>query len=187
MNEGQCEIPRELNPYKLIKKGLFEAVMGEAHQYLVAGILMRLGFYISLFPVRTGTYDIIVVGYRKPGGKQVLIRTQVRTLDKKGNLKLVGGRRAGKGMIPLELYKKGYKYTTKHNDLIIGIDREKLTLYFVPTKLTQKLGKSMGKKLLKLFKNRYEFLRNWNEEYFANFKELMLKTIGQKIKKLKQS
>lgn len=174
-NSSSSSFPSELNPKKLIKKGLFEALLGEAHQYLVAGILMRLGFLVSMFPVRTGTYDLIVVGYRRPGGKRVLIRTQVRTLDKKGNLKLMGGRRAGRGMIVLEPYKKGYKYTTEHNDLIIGVDRYTLSLYFVPTELTEQLGQSMGKKLLAPFKNQYEVLLNWNKKYFSKLAKLILK------------
>lgn len=155
-----------------MKRGSFEALLGEAHQYLVSGILMRLGFQVSMFPVRGGTYDLIVVGFDNPDSrKQVLIRTQVRTLTKQKNLSLLGGRRAGRGMVPLEPYKKGYRYTPEHNDLIIGVDRDNLDLYFVPTKLTLTWGRQAGKARLTPFKNRFDLLLNWNDAFLTQLSQ----------------
>lgn len=43
-------------------EGRFAALSGEAHQYLVTGNLMRLGFHMSVITVRAGTYDLIIPG-----------------------------------------------------------------------------------------------------------------------------
>lgn len=152
-----------------MERGSFAALLGEAHQYLVSGALMRLGFLVSLFPVRGGTYDIIVVAYedfQKAPHKRALVRTQVKTLSNNGSLSLVGGRRAGRGMEHRGTdYLKGYKYTTEHNDLIVGVDRNTLDFYFVPTQMTAKWGPAVSRRRLAPLRNRIEVLLNWNSVY----------------------
>ena len=44
-------------------EGFFASMLGEAHQHIIAGILLRLGFAIAAAPIRTGTYDLIVTAY----------------------------------------------------------------------------------------------------------------------------
>ncbi len=162
--------PRNINVTNL-NRGLFAALMGEAHQYLVAGVLLRLGFYVALFPVRGLPYDLIIVAYRDKKAAPddfVLIRAQVRTLSRRGTLSLTGGRRAGRGMITLEPYRRGYRYTTHHNDLIIAVDRCTLDLYFIPTRLTTEWPDSVSVKRFKPLRNRYHVLLQWNDKYLSN-------------------
>ncbi len=45
---------------------------------------------------------------------------------------------------------KGYKYTPKHNDLIIGVDRATLDLYLVPTRYIDRWGNSVSKQKLQV-------------------------------------
>ena len=62
-------------------EGFFKSMLGEAHQHIIAGILLRLGFAIAAAPVRTGAYDLIVTAYfdrdRQPE-KEILLRAQCR-------------------------------------------------------------------------------------------------------------
>jgi len=148
-------------------KGAFAALLGEAHQYLVTGILMRLGFLVSVITVRGGTYDLIIPAYEdfaKDKEKTVLIRAQVRTI--KESLRFIGGVRAGVNRIYLPEV-KGYKYTPKHNDLIIGVDKATLDIYLVPTRYIGRWGKSVSKRKLQALKNNFEILLNWNDVFLA--------------------
>lgn len=143
-------------------KGKFEALLGDAHQFIVAGILIRLGFIVSLVAAKGEPYDLIVFAYEKPGGKEIPLRCQVRA-SRKG-VKFIAGTRGGVDRI----YKPGvkkYKYTTEHNDLIIGVDMENLDLYLVPTKFISEWGESRSFSKLQPLKNNWEILLNWNEEY----------------------
>ncbi|MEM2936558.1 MAG: hypothetical protein QW231_05220, partial [Candidatus Bathyarchaeia archaeon] len=51
-------------------KGKFEALLGDAHQYIIAGILIRLGFIVSMVAVKGEPYDLLVYVFEKPGGKE---------------------------------------------------------------------------------------------------------------------
>ena len=108
-----------------LDKGRYAASLGDAHQYLVIGILMRLGFQVAHVTDRGLPYDIVIRAFKKKGGETTLIRCQVRTL-RKGKISFISGTRAG---VDRE-YKSGvkqYKFTTEHNDLLIGVDPETLT------------------------------------------------------------
>lgn len=146
-------------------KGAFAALLGEAHEYLVTGILMRLGFFVSVITVRGGTYDLIIPAYEcfdRDRSRRVLIRAQVRTV--KDSLRFIGGVRAGvdRRYIPGV---KEYKYTEEHNDLIIGVDEATLDIYLVPTRYIKKWGKSVTKSKLQPLKNNFDVLLNWNDEF----------------------
>lgn len=156
-------------------KGSFAALLGEAHQYLVTGILMRLGFLVSVITVRAGTFDLIIPAYENfeiEKEKNILLRAQVKTI--KNSLRFIGGTRAGvdRKYIPGV---KEYKYTTKHNDLIIGVDPKLLDLYFVPTRFIDIWGKSVSKNKLKPLKNNIYILLNWNDQYLNNLKDILTK------------
>lgn len=152
-------------------EGAFAALLGEAHQYLVTGILMRLGFLVSVITVRGGTFDLIIPAYEnfaKDKERTVLIRSQVRTI--KQSLRFIGGLRAGTDRIYLPEV-KGYKYTPKHNDLIIGVDRATLDLYLVPTRYIGRWGNSVSKGKLQALKNNFEILLNWNDKFLSQLEK----------------
>lgn len=174
MDEVFPPILKELN---IVNRdpGAFAALLGEAHQYLVTGILMRLGFLVSVITVRAGTYDIIIPAFEDFGRhpeKTVLIRAQVKTIKK--SLRFTGGTRAGVDRIYI-YGKKEYKYTTEHNDLIIGVDPETLDLYFVPTRFIARWGKSVSKGKLEPLRNNVNVLLNWNEDFLQELEELLPK------------
>lgn len=143
-------------------KGKYEAVLGDAHQFIVAGILMRLGFIVSLVALKGEPFDLIVYAFEKPGGKVIPLRCQVRASHK--SLKFTAGTRGGVDRIYKPDIKK-YKYTTEHNDLLIGVNVDTLDLYLVPTKFIANWGESRAFSKLEPLKNNWEILLNWNEEY----------------------
>ncbi len=151
-----------------LEKGRFNALLGEAHQHIIAGLLMRAGFFVAAAPVRTEPYDLIVIAYRDHKNRpeeKVLLRAQCRTISKGKSLRLVGGVRAGIDREYRHPSPKEYKYTEKHNDLIIAIDEDDFALYIVPTRLTREWGKSVSIARLKPFRNRFDLLLNWRDEY----------------------
>lgn len=142
-------------------------MLGEAHQYLVTGLLMRLGFLVSVITVRGGTFDLIIPAYEnftQDREKVALVRAQVRTI--KQSLRFTGGVRAGVDRIYLPEV-KGYKYTPRHNDLIIGVDQSILDLYLVPTRYIERWGNSVSKSKLQPLKNNWQILLNWNDDFLA--------------------
>ena len=143
-----------------LEEGRYAALLGDAHQYLVIGILMRLGFQVAHVTDRGLPYDIVVRAFTRPGGKPVFLRCQIRTI-RKGRISFIAGIRAGvdRKYIPGV---KEYKFTTEHNDLIIGVDFETLDLYLIPTCFIEKWGKSRAVSKLQPLKNNFEILLNWN-------------------------
>jgi hypothetical protein len=149
-------------------KGLFSAMLGEAHQHIIAGLLLKAGFAVAAAPVRTGAYDLIVTAYRDRKNQpnaQVLLRAQCRTVVK--SLKLIGGTRGGVDRRYVRPSPKEYKYIEQHNDLIIGIDKE-LDLYIVPTRFTLQWGKSVSVSRIEPLKWRFDLLLNWRDDYLNN-------------------
>ena len=152
-----------------LDKGRYAASLGDAHQYLVIGILMRLGFQVAHVTDRGLPYDIVIRAFKKKGGETVLIRCQVRTI-RKGRISFIAGTRAG---VDRE-YKSGvkeYKFTTEHNDLLIGVDPETLDLYLIPTLLTEEWGKGRAVSKLKPLKNNWDILLNWNDEFLRKLQK----------------
>ena len=145
-------------------KGKFEAVLGDAHQFIVAGILMRLGFNVSLVALKGEPFDLVVFAYEKPQGKEIPLRCQVRASHK--SVKFTAGTRGGVDCIYKPNVKK-YKYTTEHNDLIIGVDIETLDLYLVPTRFIADWGESRAFSKLQPLKNNWNILLNWNDEFLS--------------------
>lgn len=102
-----------------LEKGKISANLGDAHEHIVAGILIRLGFDVGIVDVHGTPYDLMIVGFERPEGKKIVLRAQVKTASK--NVSFIGGIRAGVD----RTYKSGvkeYKYGAEHSDLILSID-----------------------------------------------------------------
>lgn len=140
------------------------ALLGDAHEMIVAGLLTRLGFEVGLICAKGAPYDLWVIGYEKPEGERKPLRVQVRTISKGGSIKFIGGVRGGVD----RYYRAGvkeYKYTEKDQDLIIGVHVDTLDLYLVPTRFISKWGKSRTIRKLQPLKNNWDTLLNWNDEF----------------------
>jgi hypothetical protein len=138
------------------------APLGDAHELLVRSIMMRLGFEVGKVDLSSGAYDAIVAGMDGPGGKKIFLRIQVKTIT--DSLPLIGGVRAGVD----RTYKSGvkaYKYSTEHSDLIFGIDKKSLDIYVVPTIFCSLWKTSVSKNRIKILKNNWDILLNWNKKY----------------------
>jgi hypothetical protein len=151
-----------------MNSSLFAATLGDAHEHIVLGLLIRAGFEVAKIDVTSTPYDLIVGGYTNPTKEnKKFLRIQVKTI--RTSLTLKGGSRAGQD----RTYKsdvKTYKYTTDHNDIMIGIDRDNLDLYIVPTLITYKWNSSISKSKLQIFKNNWDIFLNWNETYLKKLK-----------------
>jgi len=146
------------------------ARLGDAHEMIVAGILIRLGFEVGLICAKGGPYDLWLIAYERPGGSIKPLRVQVRTISKDKTIKFTGGTRGGVNRIYIPGVKK-YKYSEKDNDLIIGVDPETLDLYLIPTRFIEKWGESRSIKKLQPLKNNWDLLLNWNDEFLAELEK----------------
>ncbi len=138
-------------------------ILGDAHEHYVTAILMRLGFDVSVASVKGGLYDLLITVYKNGlDSENVILRAQVKTCST--SISFIGGVRGG---IDRE-YKSGvkeYKYSEEHNDLIIGVKKDSLDLYLVPTRFLKHFGKSKSFNKLSHLKNNWEILLNWRGEY----------------------
>jgi len=151
----------------------FAADLGAANQFIVTGILIRLGFDVGVIQVARVAFDLWLIAYEEPQGKMVSLRVQVKTVSQSRSIKLGGGTRGG---VDRE-YKSGvkeYKYTTEHNDLIIGIDKSTFDLYLVPTRFVERWGKSKSVNQLRRLKNNWDILLNWNDEYLSDLESILV-------------
>jgi len=161
------EISKTLLDLNIVKmdKGKHAALLGEAHEFIATGILMRLGFGVSVVSVRGGPYDLIIPAYEDFNAhpeKTVLLRAQTKTMT--NSLRFIGGTRAGVNRIYIAGVKT-YKYTEKDNDLILGVDEASLDLYLVPTCHIAKWGSSKSKTKLQPYRNNWDILLNWNDTF----------------------
>jgi hypothetical protein len=154
-----------------LNKAKHAALLGDAHEMIVAGILTRLGFEVGLISAKGGPYDLWVIGYEKPRGEIKPLRVQVKTISKGGSIKFVGGLRGGVNRHYIRPSPKEYKYTERDQDLIIGVDTNTLDLYLVPTKFISKWGKSCSIRKLQRLKNNWDVLLNWNDDFLSKLKE----------------
>lgn len=150
-----------------LEKGKISANLGDAHEHIVAGILIRLGFDVGIVDVHGTPYDLMIVAFKdtKGGNRDtVVLKAQVKTAD--GSVGFIGGSRGG---VDRE-YKSGiktYKYTEEHSDLILGIDKKTLDIYVIPTKFITKWGTSRATSKMQILKNNWDILLNWNDNYLA--------------------
>lgn len=160
---------RDLNVTQT-EKGKFSSNLGTAHEFLVTGILMRLGFDVSVASVKGGSYDLLVTVYEHgPQSKTHVIRAQTKTVSESGGIKFTGGTRGGTdreySSKTKKLVDKTYKYSERDNDLIIGVDRNSLDLYIIPTRFLKAFGRSKSTKKLAPLKNNWNILLNWRDEF----------------------
>lgn len=159
-----------------INKSKFDSNLGTAHELVATGILMRLGFDVSVSSVKGGAYDLLITAYFNGyGSEEKIIKAQVKTCAK--SLKFIGGIRGGadrayaQRQTAKQLISKKYKYSPKDNDLIIGVQREVCDLYLVPTIFLKNLGESISINRLKPFKNRWELLLKWNQSFLKRLEK----------------
>jgi hypothetical protein len=162
-----------------IEDGKFSSNLGTAHELFVTGILMRLGFDVSVSGVKGGPYDLLIEVYTDGlKSNKVLKKAQVKTCG--SSLKFIGGIRGGvdrdysSGGSKLLISKK-YKYSETHNDIILGIQKDLLDIYIVPTQYVGHFGDSRSLKKLQPLKNNWEILKNWN----INFLSKLFKTLPE--------
>lgn len=144
----------------------FAANLGDAHEFIVTGILIRLGFDVGVMQVKGVAYDLWLLAYEEPKGKKVSLRVQIKTVSEGGGVRFIGGSRGGvdRTYIPNV---KTYKYTTEHSDLIIGIDKATLDLYLIPTAFIRNWGSSRSVGKMQPLKNNWDILLNWNEKFLS--------------------
>jgi len=152
----------------------FAALLGDAHEFIVTGILIRLGFDVGTMQVKGVAYDLWLLAYEKPNGKQVSLRVQVKTISEGGSIKFGGGSRGGVDRIYIPKVKQ-YKYTTEHNDLIIGVDKNTFDLYLVPTRFIGKWGMSKSMRKMQALKNNWDILLNWNDSFLTKLESSLPK------------
>lgn len=165
----------DLNVTK-IEKGKFSSNLGTAHEFLVTGLLMRLGFDVSVSSVKGGPFDLLITAYNnKEKTKKSIIKAQVKTISSGGSIKFIGGVRGGKDRAftstTKQLIDKSYKYSEELNDLIIGVDPKTCDLYLIPTKFLKGFGKSKSKNKITVLKNNWDLLLNWREQYLTSLYE----------------
>jgi hypothetical protein len=151
----------DINVTKL-DKGKIAANLGDAHEHIATGILIRLGFDVGIVDVHGTPYDLMIIGFENPNGKKVTLRAQVKTAD--NSISFIGGSRGG---VDRE-YKSGvktYKYTTQHSDLILGVDKSTLDIYVVPSIFLVNWGGSRATSKLQPLKNNWDILLNWNDTF----------------------
>ena len=161
------------------EKSAFAALLGDAHEYIVTGILIRLGFDVGTMNVRGVAYDLWLFAHKEPPkkgkkGRRKSLRVQTKTVSEGGSIKFTGGTRGGKDRIYIPKVKQ-YKYTTKHNDLIIGVDKHTFDLCLVPTRFIKNWGKSRSVKKMKALKNNWDILLNWNNTFLTKLESSLPK------------
>lgn len=138
-------------------------ILGDAHEHFVTAILMRLGFDVSVSSLRPTPYDLIITAYENGlDSTEHILKAQVKTCAT--SISFTAGSRGGVD----RTYKSGvkvYKYAEEHNDLIIGVKKNTLDLYLVPTRFLRHFGKSKSLNQLDCLKNNWEILLNWRKDY----------------------
>lgn len=138
------------------------APLGDAHEIIVRGIMMRLGLEIGKVDLSSGPYDLIMTVYNRPKGKKLFLKAQVKTIS--GSLPLTAGSRGGRD----RTYKsdvKTYKYSKKQIDVILGVDKTSLDIYIFPVSFAAKYKTSVSKNKMKVCKNNWDMLLNWNTKF----------------------
>lgn len=148
------------------------SILGAAHEHLVTGLLMRLGFDVSVSSVTTATYDLLIEAYTSgPESPRKLIKAQVKTCQ--GSLSLIGGGRGGVDRITLSGVKT-YKYSEEHCDLMIGVQRDSLDLYLFPMRYGQLYRTSVALSKIRALRNNWDVLLHWNLSYLQELERQVL-------------
>lgn len=152
-----------------------ENFLGDAHEHYVVAIMMRLGFEVALVEAASGPYDLLLNVYSSPPENEeelaggMTLRVQAKTAS--SSIPFQGGVRAGRDRDYTGGEDYSYVYNTSHNDLIIGVDKEDLSLYILPTRFVEDFGtKSKSTNKLEPLRNRWEILLNWNDSFLREIK-----------------
>ena len=149
------------------------SVLGAAHEHLVTGLLMRLGFDVSVCSVTTANYDLLVQAFTNgPESPEMLLKAQVKTCQ--GSLNLTGGGRGGVDRITISGVKT-YKYTEAHCDLMIGVSRNDLDLYLFPVRFAHLYNTSVSLRKIRMLRNNWSTLLNWNDTYLSSLQNSLVK------------
>ena len=150
----------------------FAARLGDAHEFIVTGILIRLGFDVGTMQVKGVAYDLWLLAYEKPHGEKISLRVQIKTISEGGSIKFGGGSRGGVDRVYIPKVKQ-YKYTTEHNDLVFGVDKNTFDLYLVPTRFVSKWGDSRSVGKMQALKNNWDILLNWNDTFLKKLESTL--------------
>lgn len=154
--------------------------LGDAHEYFVVSILMRLGFNeVALAEDSADKFDLLLGIYNFPpaDGEQSadeILKVQIKASSK--SVSLEGGGRAGadRNYQGEGLVDKTYRYSEDDVDMLIGVDKINLDLYLIPIGFIEEFDtktKSFGK--MKPLKNNWELLLNWNEDFKYELKQTL--------------
>lgn len=143
--------------------------LGDAHELIARGVLMRLGFRVGSVDLSSGASDLYLEVYHNHAKDPTiteLIRVQVKTISDT-SLKLIGGNRAGEDRVTKSSKSndKVYKYTSSHIDLFLGIKKDSLDFYLLPSKFLKNYNTSVSINKIGVTKNNYQVLLNWNDDY----------------------
>ena len=127
-----------------------------------------MGFDVAISAVHGTPYDVLVITYKQPNGEKILLRAQIKTTD--GSVSFVGGSRGGIDRQYISGVKT-YKYTEEHSDLVLGIDKNTLDMYVIPTRFIKKWGTSRATSKMQPLKNNWNILVNWNDAYLSQLEK----------------
>ena len=145
-----------------LDKSKMAANLGDSNEHIVAAIFIRLGFDVAISAVHGTPYDMLIIAQERPSGKKIMLRAQIKTAA--GSVHFIGGSRGGVDRV----YKPGvktYKYTLEHSDLILGIDKDTMDIFVIPTRFTDSWKTSRAINKMQPLKNNWDILLNWNKEY----------------------
>lgn len=152
--------------------------LGDAHEYFVVAILMRLGFNeVGLAEDSADRFDLQLGVYSSPpdSGEEIPDKTlKVQIKASSDSASFTGGTRAGadRKFSGDDLVDKSYIYSADDIDLLIAVDKENLDLYLIPIRIVEDFGtKSKSFNKMNHLKNNWNILLNWNKNYILELKD----------------
>ena len=147
-----------------LNKSKLAAIRGKANEIIVLGILLPHYPNTMLSPHELSSHDMSI-----PISRSFLVRAQIITSQK--SIDFTGGGRAGIDRT-YKSNKKIYTYSSKLLDLVIGIKENSFgnyALYFVPTKVIDKLGqKSISVNKVMFTENDFEVIERCTEDKYCD-------------------
>jgi hypothetical protein len=147
-----------------LNKSKLAAIRGKANEIIVLGILLPHYPNTMLSPHELSSHDMSI-----PISRSLSVRAQIKTSPK--SISFTGGIRAGID----KTYKsslKEYTYSADILDLVIGIKENSIgnyALYFVPTKVIDKLGqKSISVNKVLFTENDFEVIERCTEDKYCD-------------------
>jgi len=150
-----------------LDKSKRDAIRGKANEIIALGILLPDFPDAMLSTHEQSSYDMLI-----PLSRNVVVRAQIKTST--NSISFTGGTRAGVD----KTYKssvKEYIYSSKILDLVIGVKQEENSLgnydlYFVPTKVIDKLGqKSISVNKVEFTKNHLAVITHCTDDKYCDY------------------